>query len=112
VSRRRTIPKAADELGLSRQTLARWRRDGKIAAERNELGHWMVDLDAIPRALIEDGIRKSQQRWSEDEISVARKPDAPGRNEQASETAFLRDALLRALAIIDKLTDLEEAVPH
>lgn len=103
MARLRTIPKAAAELGLATQTLHRWRKDGKIQAERDGLAHWIIDLDKIPRELIDQAHVQSQWRWAPGETTIPRSP-LPSRHDAESENAFLREQLARALEMIDRLS--------
>jgi hypothetical protein len=101
----RTIPQAAVELGLSSQTLHRWRRDGKLTAERNELGHWLIDLDRIDRDLVATSKTMSEWRYPPGATTIDRVPRVVRRPPaDESENAFLREQLARALEMIDRLS--------
>lgn len=41
------IGKAAEELGVTKETLRRWERSGKIVAERTPKGHRRYDLTKL-----------------------------------------------------------------
>jgi excisionase family DNA binding protein len=53
-----SIGKAAEELGVSRETLRRWEKSGKIIAERTPKGHRRYDLACFrglaPRKKLEE----------------------------------------------------------
>ena len=66
-----------------------------------------MDLDDVPKALHEHSVARARARWSDDETTVVRGPDPVGHHEQMSEVAWLRAALDRALAIIDKLSETD-----
>ena len=102
-----TIPYAARELGVSAQTVSRWVRAKKVPAERNELGQWLLDLDDVPRALVEFSQFRSKARWAGNS-AVERVP--PEQSELVSENRYLREQLARALVIIDKLSEPEDAL--
>lgn len=108
MARLRTIPQAATELGISPQSLHRWRRDGKVSAERNELGHWIVDVDRIDPDLVEQCKVQSETRYGPGETTIERTPRAvrPRISDRPddSERAFLREQLAKALEVIDRLS--------
>jgi excisionase family DNA binding protein len=53
-----SIGKAAEELGVSRETLRRWEESGKITPERTQKGHRRYDLACFqgltPRKKLEE----------------------------------------------------------
>lgn len=106
-ARLRTIPRAAVELGISAQ-LHRWRRDNKIDAKRNELGHWIVDVDRIDPELVEQCKTLSETRYGPGETTIERTPRAvsPTNSLRAddSEAAYLREQLAKALEVINRLS--------
>jgi transposase-like protein len=108
MARLRTIPQAAAELGISPQSLHRWRRDGKLEADRNEFGHWIVDLDRINPDLVSQCKIMSEMRYGPGETTIERKPRVikPRISDRSnpSEVAFLREQLAKALDVIDGFT--------
>lgn len=99
-----TIPKAAAELGVSAQTLHRWRRDGKFEAERNVFGHWIVDLDSIPRDLVDKARALSEWRRVPTMALITRTDHAVPRRSDQSEVDWLKERLEVAMQIIDRLS--------
>ena len=94
-----TLPQAAKQLGISESTVTRWRKTGKIEATRDELAHWLIDLDKIPVELV----RKTQA------LAKRRYPDKPDtvqkleRHSEASEIAWLRSEIERRDAEVERV---------
>lgn len=93
------------ELGLSSQTLHRWRRDGKLLAERNELGHWLIDLDRVDPELVASAKIMSEWRYPPGSTTIDRVPRVVTRQaSDESEVAWLKERLEVAMEIIEQLS--------